>query len=78
MGSYKTLSIVQAIVIFICAISIIDYGYSLQHLVDQQNLAVNKLLFDSSSDLWNPVVFWGYLAFIVGILQILKALSSKD
>ena len=55
----------------------LDYGYSLQHLSDGQDLVINNLLLTSTSDLWNPLAFWAYLAFIVGILQVIKAFTVK-
>ena len=78
MGTYKTLSLVQSVILFITAWSIIDYGYTLSHLGTKQNLIINNALFCSPSDVWNTIVFWGYMAFIVGILEVIKALNSKD
>ena len=78
MGTYKTLSLVQSVILFITAWSIVDYGYALSHLIDKKDLFINNFLFSSPSDLWNTIVFWGYMAFIVGILEVIKALSSKD
>ena len=78
MGTYKTLSLVQSVILFVTAWSIIDYGYSLYHLTQKQDLFINNALFSSPSDLWNVVVFWGYMAFIVAILEVIKALASKD
>ena len=76
MGNYKILSLIQSILILICSLSIIDYGFSSYHIFDKQNLVINSLLFSNSTDLWNPIVFWGIMAFFVGILQVIKALTS--
>ena len=78
MGNYKTISIVQSILIFIAAWSLIDVGYASYHLTNKTSLFLNNALFSSPSDLWNDIAFWGYLAIIVGILEIIKSLTSKD
>lgn len=78
LGTYKTFSLVQSVILFITAWSIVDYGYTLEHILDKQNLFINNLLFSSSSDFWNVIAFWGYMAFIVGILEVVKAIKSKD
>ena len=78
MASYKMLSIIQSVIIFICAISLFDYGYSISHVLSGGGLGFNNLLFDSSSDVWNVVAFWAYCAFGVGIVQLVKAFTVKD
>lgn len=78
MGNYKTLSIVQSILIFIVGWSLIDVGYATYHITNKTSLFINNALFSSPTDLWNEFAFWGYMAIIIGILEIIKALSSKD
>ncbi|MCE7735640.1 MAG: hypothetical protein GPJ54_12225 [Candidatus Heimdallarchaeota archaeon] len=75
MSSYKTLSILQSLVIFLCGLSVFDFGYGVANLDD--GIGFNKFLFDNSdSDFWNGIVFWGYCIIVVGILQLVKSLSS--
>ena len=82
MGNYKIISLVQSVLLIITAWSIIDFGHSFSTLgsltSSGNDLIINKLLFDSPSEFWNVIMFWGYMALIVGILEIVKALSSKE
>ncbi len=71
----KAFSIVQGIVILLNGLSIFDYGYALNH-DEGKDIGFNEALFDDPSEWWNIFSFWGYCFLIVGLMQLLKALSS--
>ena len=71
----KAFSIVQGIVILLNGISIFDYGYE-SNSDDLEGIGFNEALFDDPTEWWNIFSFWGYCFLIVGLMQLLKALSS--
>ncbi|MHA2090806.1 MAG: hypothetical protein ACW98K_08095 [Candidatus Kariarchaeaceae archaeon] len=71
----KAFSIVQGIVIILNGISIFDNGYAANG-DDPDGIGFNKALFDDPSEWWNIFSFWGYCFLVVGLMQLLKALSS--
>ncbi|MHA1942121.1 MAG: hypothetical protein ACXACP_10385 [Candidatus Hodarchaeales archaeon] len=84
---YKSLSLIQFIFIFLCAFSLLDFGY-VQTSGEVDGLVFNKLLFDTNDgiigplfdgiDFWGIIQFWAFCFFIVAICQLLKALQSSD
>lgn len=84
---YKTLSLIQFIFIFFCALSLLDYGY-VTTSGEADGLVFNKAFFDTTDgiigpifedfDFWGMVQFWAYCFFIVAICQLLKAMQSND
>ena len=78
MGLYMPLSLTQAIVIIICGASVLDYGMDIYGDPDEE-FGINEAIFgeDDQSAFWNPTSFWGYCFIVVGILQMVKALTVK-
>lgn len=80
--SYKTLSIIQVIFILLTALSLFDTGVV---VAGGDGILVNELLFDTDgliggimqdfTDFWSATHLWAYCFMIVGIIQLIKALT---
>ena len=76
--SYKLLSFIQSIFIILCGVSVLDYGLAPLSTYGS-DFGFNEMLFkESDSEWWSVIVFWGYCFLVVGVLQLLKALSAED
>ena len=74
MVSYKVASLIQSFLIIFVGLSVVDFGYSLQLLLEAKDLGINDALIpDDSTEFWNITVLWAYSFFIVGLLQIIKS-----
>jgi hypothetical protein len=82
---YRSLSLIQVVFITLCAISVLDYGYTLES-GQSDGLLFNKIMFDETDgilgpifkdiDFWGEIQFWAYCFFIVAACQLGKALGS--
>lgn len=74
MVSYKVASLIQSLLIIFVGLSVVDFGYSLQLLLEDKDLAINSALFpDDTTEFWNVAVMWAYSFFIVALLQLVKS-----
>ncbi|OLS28170.1 MAG: hypothetical protein HeimC2_08250 [Candidatus Heimdallarchaeota archaeon LC_2] len=74
MVSYKVASLVQSLLIIFVGLSVVDFGYSLQLLLEDKDLGINNALFpDDTTEFWNAAVMWAYSFFIVALLQLVKS-----
>ncbi|MFW9915443.1 MAG: hypothetical protein ACFFGZ_07500 [Candidatus Thorarchaeota archaeon] len=93
MATYRLLTAIQAILIFLCGFSLADLGVTLAQQADDpetDGLFLNKFLFDeedglpnsadflADNDYWGYYQFWGLLMIAVGIVQIIKAAMFWD
>ncbi len=84
--SYKILSIVQFVFIFLCAFSILDFALLSTNPVDfADGLFFNQFMFTTDGligdlfknhDFWGLYQFWSYCFFVVAFCQLFKALGS--
>ncbi|MHA2031332.1 MAG: hypothetical protein ACW99A_09650 [Candidatus Kariarchaeaceae archaeon] len=72
----KILTVVQAVFILLTGLLVFEFGYSFYHS-DGDDFGITEAIFsDDPSEWWNTIVFWGYSFLVVGVVQLVKALSS--
>lgn len=72
----KLLSIIQSIAILLTGVLVFELGYSGSH-PNGDDFGITEAIFsDSPTEWWNAIVFWGYSFILVGLLQLIKSLSS--
>ena len=80
--AYRILSLIQSFFIFLCGISVLDFGLDLSYVGiggENKSFGFNNLLFENSETVWwSTVVFWAYLFFIVAIIQLIKGIVVKE
>ncbi len=63
----------------ICGISVLDFAFEFYSTIDPEEFGFNDALFENSETAtWAPISMWAYCFLIVGVLQLLKALSADD
>jgi hypothetical protein len=81
--SYKILSIIQVVFIFLLAFSWIDLGY-VAASGQADGLIFNSILFQPDGliyeilkdiDFWGMYQFWGYCLLVVAICQLIKVFT---
>ncbi|MFW9915442.1 MAG: hypothetical protein ACFFGZ_07495 [Candidatus Thorarchaeota archaeon] len=91
MASYQLLTAIQAILIVLCAFSVVDFGVELARAdANEEGLGFNKFLFDegeglpdaldflADNDFWGHLQLWGYLMMSVGAIQVVKSATVED
>ena len=74
--NYKIYSLVQSLIIFICGLSVVEYGTNFFNLTGDGLSLINSWIFDNGGTFWNEIVFWGYCFIIVAIVQLLKSFTK--
>ncbi|MHA2272573.1 MAG: hypothetical protein ACXACI_11975 [Candidatus Hodarchaeales archaeon] len=93
MATYRLLTAIQAVLIFLCGFSLTDFGVTLalqNEEPETDGLFLNNFLFDeedglpssadflADNDYWGYYQFWGLLMIAVGVIQIIKAAMFWD
>ena len=83
--SYKSASLIQAVLMILVGISLIDFGVTSYFGGDSKGLFLNYVfissegllgfLINDSLVIWGQWHFYGYSAIVIGLLQIWKAMS---
>ncbi len=90
MASYQLLTAIQAILIVLCAFSVVDFGVEVARTAEnEEGLGLNKFLFDegeglpdaldflADNDFWGHLQVWGYLMMFVGAIQVFKSATVE-
>ena len=72
--SYKLFSLIQSIIFIVLGIVLLDNSL----LLSGDDFGIYEMLFDSPDTWWSLSVFQAYCFIAIGILQLVKAISSED
>jgi hypothetical protein len=86
MASYQSLTVIQAILIMLCAFSVTDFGVELARIdpfatEDEEGLGLNKFLFDEGEGLPDALDFladndfWGHLQLWGYLMMLVGAIQ---